>query len=332
MCSRRNGIAVFALIAALLLPAGRARADSHLLFLEAQGIAGYSFRDRRTLFYSMNKDAEMQKPSLGFDYLHRLSGEGGDIASFALQARLAAVAGNERYEHLEGQVYNAWLKVKTPVTDVWVGHNRPAIGIGSYFDSHGLLLRTLPIQGFGYDRDWGIGTYRDLSWGNVAFTLTTGSGMPVYFRGNYLAAGRVSAGVLNEDNWNVGISAAGGRTLDTMGYELREEDPKRAVLYALDATYLQDMLEHRVDLLRGKWLGEDTAAVMYRLGLLLGPEGRIRIEAQPTWWKGAEENYLLSGCVSAQVTSDFTARVMYEYDHRREDSRVILQLYLYKPM
>ena len=69
---------------------------------------------------------------------------------------------------LEPQVYNAYLKVKTPGPYVWVGHNRPAFGLSSYFDSHGLLLRTLAIQGFGYDRDWGVGMYKDFSWGDIA--------------------------------------------------------------------------------------------------------------------------------------------------------------------
>ena len=68
----------------------------------------------------------------------------------------------------EPQVYNAYFKVKTPGPYVWVGHNRPAFGLGSYFDSHGLLLRTLAIQGFGYDRDWGGGLYKDFSWGDIA--------------------------------------------------------------------------------------------------------------------------------------------------------------------
>lgn len=317
----------------LVFCSGAAWAGSHLLFLEAQGIAGWDFREEQALFYSMNRNAEMQKPSLGFDYLQKFSGEGGDVASLALQSRLAVVADQDRYEHLEGQVYNAWLKVKTPLTDVWVGHNRPALGLGSYFDSHGLLLRTLQIQGFGYDRDWGIGTYRDLSRGNVAFSLTSGSGMPAYVdKGNYLAAGRISVGVLNEDNWNIGISGGIGRTLDTMGYQLLEKDPKKAVLYGVDATFLHNNLEHRFDVLHGIWLGEKTTAAMYRLSILLGSEGWFRIEAQPMWWKTAGEDYLLSSCISAQVTSNFTVRVMHEYDHRSRDNRAILQLYLYMPV
>ncbi len=96
--------------------------------------------------------------------------------------------------------------MKTPGPYVWVGHNRPAFGLGSYFDSHGLLLRTLAIQGFGYDRDWGVGLYKDFSWGDISASGTTGSGMPVYTKGNYMTAARVSYGVLSQDNFNVGFS------------------------------------------------------------------------------------------------------------------------------
>src|SRR4051812_18944196 len=61
--------------ALLLSCASPAFADSHLLYFEAQAIAGYSSLRDKPIFYSMNPDAEMQKPSVGFDYLHRFSGE-----------------------------------------------------------------------------------------------------------------------------------------------------------------------------------------------------------------------------------------------------------------
>ncbi len=119
------------------------------------------------------------------------------------------------------------MKVKTPLSYVWVGHNRPAFGLSSYFDSHGLILRTLAIQGFGYDRDWGAGLYRDFSWGDVSASVTTGTGMPVYFKGNYMTAARISYGVQSQDNFNLGFSLGYGNTLDTMGYRLRDPEPRR---------------------------------------------------------------------------------------------------------
>jgi opacity protein-like surface antigen len=226
------------------------------------------------------------------------------------------------------------VKTKTPWTYVWVGHNRPAFGLSSYFDSHGLILRTLAIQGFGYDRDWGGGLYRDFSWGDISASLTTGSGMPVYFKGgNYMTAARVSYGVQSQDNFNLGFSLGYGNTLDTMGYNLRDPEPREMRLAGVDLTILKDNLEHRFDLYAGRWLDQDTYSLFYRFGVNLDQEGRLKIEAQPTYWKFGEENdYQLSLCFSSQVTSNLTVRLGYTYDHSADDSIVILQLYYYAPI
>ncbi len=56
----------------LLGLASMAYAEGHLLYFEAQGIAGYSSGIKNAIFYSQNPDAEMQKPSIGFDYIKRL--------------------------------------------------------------------------------------------------------------------------------------------------------------------------------------------------------------------------------------------------------------------
>jgi hypothetical protein len=325
-----------ALAAALLLPfaPGPARAgDGQLLYFEAQGIAGYSRDANRLVAYSMEPDAEMQRPSLGFDWLNRFRGESGDVGSAALQFRLAYKRTDPTLvERVEPQVYNAWVKAKTPWADVWVGHNRPALGLGSWFDSHGLILRTLPIQGFGYDRDWGVGLYRDTKWGNVQVTATTGTGMPIRFEGNHLLAARIGFGVVNEDNFTAGLSYGYGRTLDTMGYTVRDPNPADLRLAGFDLALMRNRFEHRLDLLAGEWLGEKTTAAMYRIGYLVDPEGRLKLEAQPTWWRRDGSNWLASACASGLVTPDLTARAMYEYDREARDWRVVAQLYYYKPM
>jgi hypothetical protein len=311
-----------------------AKATDDLLYVEAQGIAGYSSDLNKAIFYSQNPDAEMQKPSLGFDYIKRFSGESGDVAAFALQARLALVVDPRKDEvTLEPQVYNAYFKLKTPGPYVWVGHNRPAFGLSSYFDSHALLLRTLAIQGFGYDRDWGIGFYKDFSWGDLSGTATTGSGMPIYFRGNYMTAARVSYGVLSQDNWNLGLSLGYGNTLETMGYTLLTREPRRMALGGIDLTLLRDNFEHRFDFLAGQWLGEETYAMLYRFGINLGEEGRLKLEAQPMFWRfGGENNYQMSLCFSFLATSNLTLRAAYTYDHNAQDNMVVLQLYYYRPV
>jgi hypothetical protein len=317
----------------LLFLTSTAQASDHLLYFEVQGVAGYSSEIDKPIYYSMNPDAEMQKPSIGFDYLKRFSGESGDWATFALQGRLALRQKDGDDFEVEPQIYNAYFKVKTPGPYVWIGHNRPAFGLSSYFDSHGLLLRTLAIQGFGYDRDWGAGLYKDFTWGDISASVTTGTGMPVYMKGNYMTAARISYGVQSQDNFNAGFSLGYGDTLDTMGYELRDPEPGRMALAGLDLTILRDNLEHRFDVLAGKWLGENTYALFYRFGVNFFPEGQLKAEVQPTYWKfDEEENYQMSLCLSSQVTSDLTVRLAYTYDRNADDNRAMLQLYYYKPL
>jgi hypothetical protein len=148
-----------------------------------------------------------------------------------------------------------------------------------------------------------------------------------------MAAARTSLGVLSQDNWNLGFSGGFGRTLDTMGYKLRDAEPKEMALAGADLTLLRDRLEHRFDLLAGRWLGEATTALFYRFGVNLAQEGRLKIELQPSYWRTAgQENYQLSLGLSALATSDLTLRIMYTYDHVADDNRVIFQLYYYTPL
>ncbi len=328
-----------AIVLSLFCFAFAAQAADHLLYFEAQGVGMWSSEKKKTVFYSQNPDAEMQKPGVGFDYLQKLSGESGDWGSIALQGRLALSEDLDSNENgnaykVEPQIYNAYLKVKTPVTYVWVGHNRPAFGLSSYFDSHALILRTLAIQGFGYDRDWGAGLYRDFSWGDVAATATTGSGMPILFKGgNYMTAARVSYGVLSRDNYNLGVSGGYGYTLDTMGYKLMDPEPQLMRMGAVDFTYLRNSFEHRFDVYAGTWLGKDMHALFYRLGWNIDREARFKLEGQPVFWKlGDDRNYQLSVCLSVAVTSTFTVRLGYTYDHAADDNQVVLQLYFYRPI
>jgi len=339
----------------LVFFAGPARAADHLLYFEGQEIFGYSSVLGRTVSYSRNPEAEMQKPSLGFDYLQRFSGESGDVATVALQFRIAATRVVEQpiyeYEptapHIEQdgfkselQIYNAYLKIKTPWTYVWIGHNRPAFGIAYSLDSHGLLLLTNEMR-FGYDRDWGVGANKDFSWGDISASVTSGSGMPFYqsspelsFDSHYMADARVSYGVLTRDNFNLGFSLGSGKTLDTIGYTLMNIEPLPMRLAGIDLTMLRDNLEHRLDLLYGEWLGNDTTAASYRFGVNLDQEGRFKIEAQPMYWKfgGIEEDYQVAVCFSVLVTSKLTIRTEYIYDHLLADNRFLIQLYYYSPI
>ena len=307
----------------------------HLLYFEGQEIFGYSSALDKTIAYSMNPDFEMQKPSVGIDYLGRFSGESGDIATLAFQYRLALTETDSGTGYkTENQIYNAYGRAKTPLCYIWIGHNRPAFGLSSYLDSHSLLLPTLEMLIGYYELDWGIGATRDFSWGDVAVSETMGSGMPIRETGqNYMTAARASYGVLNRDNFNIGLSLSTGRTLNTIGYTVVDPVPQSMGLAGIDLAILRDNFEHRFEALIGQFLGEDIEAVFYRFGMNLGDEGQYKIEAQPAYWKSGEErNYEGALCFSYRATANFTVRTEYVYDHPLNDNRFLLQLYFYEKL
>jgi len=316
----------------LLVSASPAFAKSYLLFLEAQGVGGYSEENDEAIYYSMNPVDVMQKPSVGFDYLQRFSSETGDWGSFALQMRLAY---NEAYratgeEEFQVQIYNAFFKYKAGFADVWVGHNRIAFGLASYLDSHALLLQPLAMYGYGYDRDWGVGMTRDFEWGNLSLSYSTGSGMPLEFDGNYLISGRASYGVLSRDNYNIGVSSTYGKPIDTIGYEKIMPDPMRTFLYGADFTYFWNNIENRFEAVAGEKMEEDTYAFLWRIGVNFLEEDRLKLEFQPVYRNiEGDWNYELNGGITYKLSSDIALRGVYTYDAEMNDNRVVFQIYWY---
>jgi len=303
--------------------------SSYLLYFEAQGIAGYGTASRNIIFYSIDLMEAMQKPSLGFDLIQKFSGKRGDVVTLAVQARLAFNAEGEKT--LEPQLYNAYVRLKTKPADIWVGHNRPKFGLASSLDSHSLLLQPLSMNGFGFDRDWGLGGERDFSWGNAGLSLTTGSGMALRLRRSYFLAGRTAFGVLSRDNFSLGLSAGYGRLLEVMGYHILSEEPLRFLMAGFDLTWLWNNWENRVELLAGERNGESSAAFLWRLGLSLLEESRLKVELQPVVYK-ADHQILghFSVGVAYLLSPDWTLRFMTQRDRERQETRFIFQVYYYK--
>ena len=326
--SIRPALSLFLLFTAL---AGVLYPANYLFFFEAQGIVGYSAAAKKMIFYSMSQMDAMQKPGLGFDYVQRFSGAGGDIATLALQGRLAVNA--EGGETVEPQLYNAFLRLKLGGSYVWAGHNRPKFGLASWFDSHGQLLQPLAMNGFGFDRDWGVGAERDFAWGNAGVSLTTGSGMPLHLKGNYFLSGRVAKGVLNRDNSMIGLSVAYGKVLDVMGYHLLSDEPALFEMLGVDAAWLRNNWEHRVEIMAGKRGDAAAWAVFWRTGVGLLEENRVKIEAQPALFRTAgKTNIQLSAGVSYLAAADWTLRAMVQRDRDMKDTRIVFQVYYYKGM
>ncbi len=304
-------------------------AQSTLFYLEVQNVVAYSTAARAVQLFSLAPDEAMQKPSLGFDFVERITGASRDYGVIAVQARVAYDQQGDH--HVELQVYNAYFRLKAGFADIWAGHNRPAWGISYELDNHALLLETPEMMGFGFERDWGVGLHRDLSWGDAAFSLTAGSGMPLYFKGNYFAAARVSKGVLARDNYSLGLSLAHGDILNTMGYHLLMPEPVDYTAAAADATYFWRNIENRVEAIVGRKAGADILVLFWRAGLNLLEEGRLKLEVQPVLTRGIpSETWQLGGCATYRMTADLAARCLVQYDRGQRDARFVLQLYYYK--
>lgn len=308
---------------------GALLAQRTLFFLELQAVGAYSTSARRVTLYSLMPDDVMQKPSLGFDWVQRFSGGNRDIGVVAVQARLAY---DEEGEHkLEPQLYNAYFRLKARPVNIWAGHNRPATGLSSVLDSHALLLPSPPMLGFGFDRDWGVGLDSDFAWGGAALSVTAGSGMPLYFKGNYLAAARVFKGVLARDNYSVGLSAAHGQVLETMGYTLVEAGPSGWDSVSLDLSHAWRNLENRAEVLVGRENGAGMVLAFWRAGLALLEEGRLKIEAQPAVWRRAGAwDHALAASLTYLFSADLAGRFMVYHGSERGGARFIVQLYYYK--
>lgn len=324
---RRAGTAIFAAFAA----AGTAFADSDLLFLEVQLVGGWSTRERDAIWHSAGTHDAMQKNSVGFDYLRKFSGARGDWGAAALQFRLAW---DDADGGVEAQLYNAFFKMKSAVGDFWAGHNRVAFGLSSYWDTHADLIGDLTmLGGAGFDRDWGAGWALDTEFGNVAATLTTGSGMGIRTYGNWLAGTRVGFGSLNYDNYNFGVSLIFGKTLDAMGYDVMSREPDDLAVLGWDAAFNVDAFEHKVEIDFGRKASEPYFAALYCFSVKLDDEERARLEFQPAFVaENRSEDWTLSAGTSWRLTSDVTLRFMYQFRHDGNDSRFVGQIYYYLPI
>ena len=314
----------------LLCPAAALAGDS-LLYFEGQAVGGYSSAREAAVWHSMSAAEPMQKSSAGFDLLRKFSGGSGDLGTLALQGRLAWDP--DAPDRLEPQLYNAYYRSRTPYAYLWAGHARAAAGLESYFDTHGALLQTLPMYGYGFDRDWGLGASRDTAWGGAALSLTTGSGMRLSAPGTYAVSGRVFGGVLASDNYTVGAYAAAGRTQGIAGYRVTDPEVKPYSAAGADCALLWDRWELRADLRAGTARGARYLAGLGRLGLNLLDENRLKLEAQAVYSGTARmEGWALAAGASYALTPELSWRAMYERDAVMDDDRLVGQLYYYLPL
>ena len=233
---------------------------------------------------------------------------------------------------LQPQLYNAFINMKAREFDVWVGHNKPALGLSSYLDNHALLLSDNSMSGLAFDRDWGIGMVMDRSITSFRTSLTTGSGMPLYAKGNYLWGARLGYKDISRDNYTLGISASRGKILKSMGYEIMHGKKQHELMTGgFDASLRYLDWEAKTDLQYGSYDTDPAHALLGRLSHYLLPEDRASIEIQALLGelKGARTQEYSAGLMY-RISADFTIRAAYSWQEPASSQALALQIYYYK--
>jgi hypothetical protein len=303
-----------------------------VLFGEAQLVGSWESISDDLRPYSMLPHEVMQQPSLGFDLLQRFGSEGRDWAYLAIQARLAYDENKDA--RLEAQLYNAYLKLKTRPLDIWIGHNKPALGLSSTLDNHSQLLIDNTMSGLVLDRDWGMGLSLDRWTPELEVSLTTGSGMALYYDESWLLAARAGLGKFTRDNHSLGISIAAGNMFKTMGYNIMHNKvPHRILLGGLDFSSRIMDWEMRSEALYGSFHEELAYASLIRLSWYPLSEDRAELSLQGQFQEvagSAIQNYSLGA--GFRVTSDLAIRSTYTLQKPADSHTVALQLYYYKAL
>ncbi|MGB9907770.1 MAG: hypothetical protein ACPLRR_10350 [Candidatus Saccharicenans sp.] len=271
----------------------------------------------------------MQKNGLGLETLIRFYRQKSDLGYASFQVRVVYDEHQDRPVQL--QLFNALVRFKTGIADLWIGHSKPALGLNYYLDNHALLLPDASMLGHNFDRDWGAGLHHDFRWGDSALSLTAGSGMDLKFDRNYLLAGRVSYGVLARDNYSFGFSAFTGRVLADMESPEPADGSVPWTGISFDTTYFWLNWETRLEANLSHRAGQPWHLLFLRQGLNLLDEGRLKLEAQLSFLKHADGWTSLAGTgVSYRLNSDLALRAMFLYDGEQKSSRLALQIYYYR--
>jgi len=302
-----------------------------LFYFEAQGVASWNLTHNSIDLFSYNHHHLMQKPGIGLEALYRFRRQQVDFGYLSLQTRLVYQK-NEK-STWAFQLYNAFINLKTGLADLRFGHLKPALGLNYLLDNHALLLPDATMFGFALDRDWGLALHKDWSWGDSALSLTTGSGHKLEFNGNFLFSTRLSYGVLARDNYSLGISGFVGKVLEMNGMD---DHPLPAMPaswtgLAMDVSYFWLNLESRAEVNFRKREGKSDFLFLFRQGLFLLPEGRLKLEAQASFFSiESKGHYSLASGLSYRINPDLTFRSMLLYDYSQKITRLVLQFYYYR--
>jgi hypothetical protein len=160
--------------------------------------------------------------------------------------------------------------------------------------------------------------------------------------GNYLLAGRAAYGVLAEDNYSLGATIQKGLNLVAMGYHFHQlpgaDQPKlhHQQAIGIDASARLYNLETAVDTYYGEFLGTQAYSLLWRNGINILPEEKLKVEGQGIWRLFENVHYVdYSAGVTLKLTPDLAIRAMYDWQDKtngEEVYKLIGQIYYYKQL
>jgi len=303
-------------------------ANSGIITFEAQGVGSYDGDDWN--WYSHHLHDAMQKPSIGFDWLHRTGTSVRDWGYISLQSRLAYDESTD--SNYRVQVYNAYVNYKSAHFDAWLGHNKTALGLNSYLDNHALLIADNSMSGLNYDRDWGIGLMLNRQLPEVSLSLSTGSGMPLYVGENHLLAGRMALGDFGRNNISLGISGGTGKTLHSMGYHVMHN--KEVLNYntiGIDFAKRHYNWVLMTDNLYGNYNNKPAYSSLIRLSGSLLAEDKLIADTQVMLSRLlGKSTRTFSAGISYKLNADISIRSLYEFEDVNNAHKAIFQIYYQK--
>ena len=321
----KTKIVIFSLL--FFFAAGCTYASDTILSLESQMVAGYSSLQDKTIYYSIDPNHAEQKPSIGLNLTKRYTNSAGDWGGVSFQGRVAQDDANDN--HIETQIFDAYFGYKFWFADMWLGHNKPAYGLNSILDTHSALIQTLTADGTGFERDWGMGFYSTYGEGDINITFTSGSGYMIYYSGNYMINTRLSYGILDKDNYTVGLSFRNGQIYDMIDYHRLNDNLYSTTSGGMDFSWNVKRFEFKFEASIGTMGTSDINGTLLRIGYNLIPKNKLKLEVQPVLSRTIDQGpaYKMYCGISYALTNYLAIRAMYEYNNFTNDHMSIGQVY-----
>lgn len=297
------------------------------LSLDAQIVMSGYFDEGTIELYSHNFLDVKQKPSLGLAYNLQFNRKGDNFGYLAFQGRMAYSEHTD--SNLQFQLYDAYADISLENFDLWAGHHRTPVGLSSYLDSHPLIMSDNTYSGLNFNRDWGVGIGFDRHYPSVNLALTTGSGMPLKMKENFLFSGRVGWWDYAEDDIALGVSAAAGKVLQTIGYEVLDGG-RRQDLFVGGVDFSKKIANFygHGDVLWGSYEGDAAHSVMGRLGMNILEDEKLNVELQGMNIEmGSFATNILSLGGGYELAPHLDLRGVLNISNRKHLNAIILQLY-----